>query len=48
MTHVSLTEFVHVDDKIVVSHGDSLGEDKEGGDGAGDKLDKLRKLKGNG
>lgn len=47
MKHVSLTEFVHVDDKIVVSHGDSLGEDKEGGEGASDKLDKLRKLKGN-
>ena len=48
MTHVSLTEFVHVDENVVISHGDSLGEDKEGGAGAGDKLDKLRKLKGNG
>lgn len=47
MKHVSLTEFVHVDDKVVVSHGDSLGQDQESGEDSGDKLEKLRKLKGN-
>lgn len=47
MKHVSLTEFVHTDDKVIVSHGDSLGEDKESVEDSGDKLEKLRKLKGN-
>jgi hypothetical protein len=47
MTHVSLTEFVHVDERVVVSHGDSLGQDQESVEDSGDKLEKLRKLKGN-
>lgn len=47
MKHTSLTEFVHVDDKVVVSHGDSLAKDGESKEDSGDKLEKLRKLKGN-
>lgn len=48
MTHTSLTEFVHVEENVKVSHGDSLGQDQESGEDSGDKLEKLRKLKGSG
>jgi hypothetical protein len=47
MKYVSLTEFVQVDESVEVSHGDSLGQDQESTEDSGDKLEKLRKLKGN-
>jgi hypothetical protein len=48
MRHTSLADFVHTTEEVSISHGDTLAETKEGEDGAGDKLDKLRKLKGGG
>jgi len=47
MKHTSLTDFIHVDENVSISHGEGLTESKEGTDDAGDKLEKLRKLKGN-
>lgn len=48
MKHTSLTEFTHTDGDVSVSHGDTLGEAKTSEDSATAKLEKLRKLKGNG
>lgn len=48
MKHTSLTEFTHNDGDVSVSHGDTLGEAKTSEESAADKLEKLRKLKGNG
>ena len=48
MKHTSLTDFSQTEDTVIVSHGDDLGETKEGELGADDKLAKLKKLKGGG
>lgn len=48
MKHTSLADFIHTDEDVSISHGEGLTQDKEGDDDAGDKLEKLRKLKGNG
>lgn len=47
MKHTSLTDFTHTDGDVSVSHGDTLGEAKTSEESAADKLEKLRKLKGN-
>lgn len=48
MKHTSLADFVHTDEEVSISHGDSLGQTKESEEDSGDKLEKLRKLKGGG
>lgn len=48
MKHTSLTDFVHTGEEVSISHSEGLTESKEGPADAGDKLEKLRKLKGNG
>lgn len=45
--HTPLTEFTHPDGDVSVSHGDTLGEARISEESAAEKLEKLRKLKGN-
>ncbi len=46
MKHTSLADIVQSEDKIKISHGGKLGEDQAGTEDSTDKLEKLRKLKG--
>lgn len=46
MKHTSLTDFSHTQDDVSISHGDTLGETKEGSSDSADKLEKLKKIKG--
>ncbi|MCI0559062.1 MAG: hypothetical protein MN733_11245 [Nitrososphaera sp.] len=48
MKHTSLTDFVHTDEEVSISHGDSLGQVKDSDEDSGSKLEKLKKIKGGG
>ncbi len=46
MKHTSLADIVQSDDGVTISHGSDLGEEETGAEDSTDKLEKLRKLKG--
>ncbi len=46
MKHTSLADIVQSKDEIKISHGGKLGEEQAGTEDSTDKLEKLRKLKG--
>ena len=46
MKHTSLTDLAQGKDEIKISHGGKLGEEQSGTEDSTDKLEKLRKLKG--
>jgi len=46
MKHTSLADIVQSEDEIKISHGGKLGEEQSGTEDSTDKLEKLRKLKG--
>lgn len=46
MKHTSLADLVQSTDEVTISHGGKLGEKKTGKEDSTDKLEKLRKLKG--
>ncbi len=47
MEHVSLVEIVQPNTEISISHDGDLGEEKTGDEDSADKLEKLRRIKGN-
>ena len=46
MKHTSLADLAQSKDDVTISHGGTLGEEKTGADDSTDKLEKLKKLKG--
>ncbi len=46
MKHTSLSSITHKDSEINISHGDALTVEKEGDEDAGEKLKRLREIKG--
>ncbi len=46
MKHISLADIVQSEDEVKISHGGKLGEEQAGTEDSTDKLEKLRKLKG--
>lgn len=47
MRHTSMVDLVQPDTEISISHDGDLGEEKTGDDDSADKLEKLRRIKGN-
>lgn len=47
MRHTSMVDLVQPDSDVTISHDGDLGEEKTGEEDSADKLEKLRRLKGN-
>jgi len=46
MKHTSLADLAQGEDDVTISHGGDMGEEKTSTEDSTDKLEKLRKLKG--